>query len=100
MIQSHVNAIPNRDKKILIWNFMEELVNKHQAALTTNYWPVFEIQSFESIRLPILEQTNQFILRTLHEYEDRKGFFQIQGESVSLTEKGLVNIKNLRHDWD
>lgn len=100
MIQSNVNAIPNRDKKILVWNFMEELVNKHQAAMTNNPWPVFEFQSFESIALPIIEQTNQFVLRTLHEYEDRKGFLQIQGGSVSLTEKGLVNIKNLRHDWD
>ncbi|HEY7108230.1 MAG TPA: hypothetical protein VH415_02260 [Nitrososphaeraceae archaeon] len=87
-----------RDKKILIWNFMEELVDRHQQALTTRQ--VFDVQSFKATRLPILKQTDQFLLRVLGEYGETKGYFSIQGNTVSLTDKGIACTERLRHDWD
>jgi hypothetical protein len=79
---------------------MEELVNKHREARKGNYSTVFEIGSFESIRLPIFKQGDQFIWRRLLEYEQRKGFLQIQTETVTITDKGFLLAQKLRHDWD
>jgi hypothetical protein len=100
MKQTCATATINRDKKFLIWNFMEELLQKHDRAFRINASTVFAIRDFESIRLPIFQLGYQFITETLYEYQDRKGHIQINDGNVALTREGLNGAENDIHNWD
>jgi hypothetical protein len=100
--------IPLRDKKMVIWNFMEELWSKHQIAISNRQLPVFPLSDFNSIGLfenylPVVgveySRTDSVILQALHEYQQR-GYYKIKGDIVTLTENGLEQCQKSHHDWD
>lgn len=39
-------TVPIRDKKMIIWNFMEELWRKHQEATNDGRKPTFHLNEF------------------------------------------------------
>ena len=100
MNQRYANATLNRDKKFLIWNFKQELLEKYYEVSKRKGPTVFSLRDFRSARLPGLFPYNQFVLETLRKYERKKGFLHIQGETVTLTKDGLMQSQKLRHDWD
>jgi hypothetical protein len=100
MIASSVRTRSGRDKKILLWNFMEELLNKYDKACRKGGSTVFKIRDFESIRLPIFNMDEPFIFEALMEYERCRGFMRIHDGFVALTSKGLSHAKEGRKDWD
>lgn len=101
MSQTYRLATLNRDKKFLIWNFMEELLDKYHEASRKNSSTVFAIRDFKSTTLPVFTLGDQFILGTLREYEHKKGFIRIDDdETVTFTIKGLLQTQKIRHDWD
>ncbi len=89
-----------RNKKFLIWNFMEELFDMYDQACRRGSPTVFKIRDFKSTTLPIFTLGERFIFQTLKEYEKAKGFIRIQGDTVTLTSKGLLKAKEGRKDWD
>jgi signal-transduction protein with cAMP-binding, CBS, and nucleotidyltransferase domain len=89
-----------RNKKFLIWNFMEELCDMYDTASKKRSPTVFNIRDFKSTRLPIFTLGEPFIFQTLKEYEQDKGFVRIRGGTVTPTSKGLLKAKEARHDWD
>lgn len=89
-----------RNKKFLIWNFMEELCDKYEEARSKDLPTVFKLQDFKSINLPIFSQNKNFIFDILKEYERAKGFIKINRDNVVATTKGLVRINLAQHDWD
>lgn len=89
-----------RNKKFLIWNFMEELCDKYEEARSKDLPTVFKLQDFKSINLPIFLQNKNFIFDILKEYELAKGFIKINHDNVVATTKGLVRINLAQHDWD
>lgn len=89
-----------RNKKFLVWNFMEELCDKYEEAHSKGLKAVFKIADFKSIKLPIFIQGDSYIFQTLKEYELDKGLIRIEGDTVTVTSKGLLKAKELRHDWD
>lgn len=100
--------VPLRDKKMVVWNFMEELWSKHQIAVSNRQLPVFSLSDFNSIGLfedylPVVgveySRTDSVILQALHEYQQR-GYYEIQGNTVSLTKYGLELCQKSHHDWD
>lgn len=99
-VYAHFRTTLNRDKKFLIWNFMEELLNKYHEASRKKASTVFAIRDFESTKLPILALDDEFILETLREYERKKAFIQLHNSIVTLTKKGLIHAQKIRHDWD
>lgn len=89
-----------RNKKFLIWNFMEELCDKYEEARSKDLPTMFKLQDFKSINLPIFLQNKNFIFDILKEYELAKGFIKINHDNVVATTKGLVRINLAQHDWD
>jgi hypothetical protein len=103
-------GISNRDKKMIISNFMEELCGKHQNANKDNLPTEFNLKDLYSIGLfnKYLSSIGLrassvgiaiLVLDTLREYA-KKGFLEIEGEIVRLTKKGLLETQKLNRDWD
>lgn len=100
MIAASVRIRSVRNKKLLIWNFMEELLKKYDKASRRGGSTVFKIRDFESIKLPIFSMDEPFIFETLKEYERSRGFIRIHDGFVALTSKGVSQAKEGRKDWD
>jgi hypothetical protein len=100
MIRSCVRTGSDRDKKILIWNFMEELLNKYDKASRSGGSTLFKIRDFETTKLPIFNMDEPFIFEALKEYERCRGFIRIHDGFVALTSKGVSHAKEDRKDWD
>ena len=101
-------TIPLRDKKMIIWNFMEELWRKYQGATNDGRQPIFHLNEFKDFDtfekyLPIIgikeSKADSVILDTLLKYEQR-GYYRIENNIVSLTERGLAECRKSVHDWD
>ena len=58
-----------RDKKILIWNFMNELCHIYDQAFKKSSPTVFKIRDLKSTRLPLFMLDERFIFDTLTEYK-------------------------------
>ncbi|MEP6576335.1 MAG: hypothetical protein ABJB85_07905 [Nitrososphaerota archaeon] len=43
---------------------------------------------------------DQVVVDTLKEYAEESGYIDIQGDMVSLAEKGIAECKKPHHDWD
>jgi hypothetical protein len=100
-------TLPNRDKKMIIWNFMEELCRKYNEAANDGRQPNFHLTDFENVKLfesyvsragVIPPNTDSIILEALLEYEKR-GFYKIENYIVNLTESGLAECRKSVHDW-
>lgn len=89
-----------RNKKFLISNFMNELLDKYDGAIRTGSLTVFNLNDFQSIRLPIFHNDRRFVLETLDEYQRSMEFITIQNGTVSLTSKGIIWAKGPKKDWD
>jgi hypothetical protein len=100
-------TVPIRDKKMIIWNFMEELKRKYKNAKMNGLQTKFDLNDFYYMDvfekyLPIVgieeSRTDNLILDALREYEKR-GYFKIEGESVMLTESGIKKCQEPHHNW-
>jgi len=89
-----------RNIKFFIWNFMEEICDKHEEAQRKHLTTAFKINDFKSTKLPIFEQNEPSIFQTLKEYEQDKQLIRIEDDTVTVTPKGLLKAKEYRHDWD
>lgn len=108
-----VMTISNRDAKLIIWNFMEELVNKNKSSPDiVNPRSGFDLKDFQCMnvfinylyRIGIADSNGSTtVLDTLKKYAKEKGLVEIQGGTIRLTEKGLIQYKKSItecHDWD
>ncbi len=102
-------TISNRDKKMIIWNFMEELCDKHQGASENNNATYFNFNDFYNIglfnkylsRIDVNGSYSEtVVLDTLRRYAEKKGFIKIEEDVVRLTEKGLDECQESTRDWD
>lgn len=100
--------ISNRDKKMIVGNFMEELCKKYQNAALNRLQTKFYLKDFYYMdvfekylpEVGITESNADNLIRdTLQQYEKR-GYYKIEGDSVTLTEKGLDKCRDVKHDWD
>ena len=100
-------TVQARDKKMIVWNFMEELCRKYDEAINDGRQPTFHLTDFESISLfenyitrfgNIDSNTDSIILDALLEYEKR-GFYKIENDIVNLTESGVAECHKPVHDW-
>ena len=100
MIMSFLRTRSVRDKKLLIWNFMEELLDNYDNACRKGGSTIFKIGDFESTRLPIFNKDEPFIFETLKEYERSSRFIKIHDGFVTLTSKGMSQAKKGLKDWN
>jgi hypothetical protein len=105
-------AIIDRDKKMIICKFMEELCDKHQSARENNLpTDFFFLKDFYNIGLfnkYLLNiglraspgEIRKLVLDTLRKYAEEEGFVKIDENIVTLTEKGLLECQRSFRDWD
>jgi len=101
-------AVSDRDKKIIIWNFMEELWENHQNAVKDNLNAEFKFMNFHNVGLlsQYLKKTRveglpeKIVADTLKEYGNETGNIEIKDNLVKLTKKGLIECQKPKHVWD
>ena len=105
-------TISNRDEKMIIWSFMEELCDKYLYASENNLTTEFNIQVFRNMdifRKYLLRRGvkgvkgssgGALVLDTLKQYAETKGFIKIDGDILRLTEKGIAERQQSHRDWD
>ena len=102
-----MSEVSNRDKKLIIWNFMEEVCEYHQYAVKNNIDKWFKLREFHNVNLltKFIEKEGtetspvKAVVDTLKEYAKKTDYFEIQDDVVRLTEKGLDECKKPHHDW-
>jgi hypothetical protein len=104
-------AIIDRDKKMIICKFMEELCDKHQSAKENNLPTDFKFKDFYNIdffskyllNIGLRASPNEIrklVLDTLRIYAEEEGFVRIDENTVTLTEKGLLECQSSSRGWD
>jgi len=100
--------VSNRDKKLIIWNFMEELWENHQNAIENKLDTQFKFLDFYNIGLltqylkeeGVETSPDKVVVDTLKEYAKKTGYIDIKDNTVRLTKKGLDECHKPKHDWD
>ena len=100
--------VSNRDKKLIIWNFMEELWENYQNAIENKLDTQFNLMDFYNVGLltrylkeeGVETSPNMFVVDTLKEYAKKTGYIDIKDNTVRLTKKGLDECQKPKHDWD
>ena len=99
---------PNRDKKLIIWNFMEELWENHQKAVENKLDTQFRFMDFYNVDFlsQYLRETGinglpeKIVVDTLKEYGNETGNIEVKDNMVKLTKKGLIECQKPKHEWD
>jgi hypothetical protein len=93
-------TLPNRDKKMIIWNFMEELCRKYNEAVNDGRQPTFHLTDCENIKLfeSYISRAGITASNTDLEFEQR-GYYKIENDIVNLTESGIAECRKSVHDW-
>ena len=101
-------TIPNRDKKLIIWNFMEELWENYQNAIENKLDTQFKFMDFYNVGLltrylkeeGVETSPDKVVVDTLKEYAKKTGYIDIKDNTVRLTKKGLDECQKPKHAWD
>ena len=99
MIKSMSITKSVKNKRFLIWNFMHELLNKHEEAIRRGSSTVFNIGDFSTIKLPVFQYDSSFMRDTLLDYQHATEFIRISNGTVALTSKGILHSR-FGKDWD
>ncbi|MGA8563111.1 MAG: hypothetical protein WB587_00015 [Nitrososphaeraceae archaeon] len=100
--------VSNRDKKLIIWNFMEELWENYQNAIENKLDTQFKFMDFYNIGLltqylkeeGVETSPDKVVVNTLKEYAKKTGYVDIKDNTVRLTKKGLDECQKPKQDWD
>jgi hypothetical protein len=100
--------VSNRDKKLIIWNFMEELWENYQNAIENKLDTQFIFMDFYNVGLltrylkeeGVESSPDKVVEDTLKEYAKKTGYIDIKDNTVRLTKKGLDECQKPKHDWD
>jgi hypothetical protein len=100
--------VSNRDKKLIIWNFMEELWENYQNAIENKLDTQFKFMDFYNVGLltrylkeeGVETLSDKVVVDTLKEYAKKTGYIDIKHDTVRLTKKGLDECQKPKHDWD
>ncbi|MEP6575703.1 MAG: hypothetical protein ABJB85_04675 [Nitrososphaerota archaeon] len=100
--------VSNRDKKLIIWNFMEELWKNYQNAIENKLDTQFKFMDFYNVCLltqylkeeGVEASPDKVVVDTLKEYAKKTGYIDIKDNTVRLTKKGLDECQKPKHDWD
>lgn len=106
-LETTLVTVSNRNKKLIIWNFMEELCEYYEYAVKHKIDTQFKFQEFYNIGLlskflkeeGIQTSPTKMVVDILITYATETGYISVQGDIVSLTEKGLAKYKKPHHDW-
>lgn len=80
-------SVPEKLRGMIIWNFMEELLENYQNAVENDLERVFDFSDFYSFGLLSDGFTEDDKIAVIKEYAKEKGYIKIKGDTVILTNK-------------
>jgi hypothetical protein len=93
-------SISERQKRMIIWNFMEELLENYQNANENKLSTVFNFTDFFNFGLLSDGFSEDDKIAVIEEYAKEKGYIIIKGDTVTLTNKGIREARKPIHNWD
>jgi hypothetical protein len=93
-------GISERQKRMIIWNFMEELLENYQNANENKLSTVFSFTDFFNFGLLSDGFSEDDKVAVIKEYAKEKGYIKIKGDTVTLTNKGIREAGKPIHNWD
>jgi hypothetical protein len=93
-------TVPEKQKGMIVWNFMEELLENYQNAIENSLTKVFHFKDFFSFGFLSDGFTEDDKIAVIKEYAKEKGYIKIKGDTVTLTSKGMREARKSKHDWD
>ncbi|HVE37652.1 MAG TPA: hypothetical protein VNA18_05610 [Nitrososphaeraceae archaeon] len=92
--------VSEKDRKTIIWNFMEELWENYVNARENSLSTTFNLLVFFNFGILKDGFTENDKLSVIKVYAKEKGFIKIVGTEVHITKKGLKEFQKDIHDWD
>jgi hypothetical protein len=88
------------DRKTIIWNFMEELLENYVNAVENNLQTKFTFMDFFYFGTLKDGYSEDDKISIIKQYANEKGYINITGDQVSVTKKGLKEFQKDTHNWD
>jgi hypothetical protein len=79
---------------------MEELLENYQNAIENSLTKVFHFSDFFSFGLLTDGFTEDDKIAIIKEYAKEKGYINIKGDIVTLTNNRRREVRESKHDWD
>ena len=93
-------SISERQKRMIIWNFMEELLENYQNANENKLSTVFNFTDFFNFGLLSDGFSEDDKIAVIKEYAKENGYVKLKDDTVTLTSKGRREARKSKHDWD
>jgi hypothetical protein len=93
-------SVSEADKKKIIWNFMEELIENYQNAIENNLATNFNYLDFFNFGVLSNGFSEEDKTSVIKQYAKETGYIRIKGDSVTLTKKGIREVGKSTHSWD
>jgi hypothetical protein len=94
-------SVSNRDKKMIVWNFMEELWENYRNAIENDLSTRFKYMDFFNLwQLDDYFSQKETVLDIMKRYAKEKGYIKLKGDTVTITRNGLCECQKPIHDWD
>lgn len=93
-------SVSERQKRVIIWNFMEELIENYQNAIENKLSKVFSFTDFFNFGVLSDGFSEEDKIAVIKEYAREKGYMKIKGDTVTLTKKGAREARKPIHNWD
>lgn len=94
------STVSQTDREMIIWNFMEELVENHQNAIENDLPLQFNFMDFFNFGVLADGFSETEKIAVIKQYAKEQKYIKIKGETVALTKKGIVESQKQRHSWD
>lgn len=88
------------DRKTIVWNFMEELLENYLNAVENNLQTKFTFMDFFYFGTLKDGYSEDDKISIIKQYAKEKGYINITGDQVLVTKKGLKEFQKDIHDWD
>jgi hypothetical protein len=93
-------SVPEKQKQMIVWNFMEELLENYQNAIENSLPTIFNIADFFNFGVLSDGFSENDKIDVIKEYAKNTQYIKIKGKTVTLTNKGLREAMKSSHSWD
>jgi hypothetical protein len=93
-------SVPEKEKKRIIWTFMEELIENYENAKESNVQADFRFMDFFNFGNLTDGFSEEDKVEVIKQFAKEEGYIKIKGDTVKLTEKGVSEARKGIHRWD
>lgn len=92
-------SVPEKEKKRIIWTFMEELIENFENAKESNVQADFKFMDFSNFGNLTDGFSEDDKVEVIKQFAKEEGYIKIKGDTVKLTE-GIREARKGIHRWD